>query len=78
MPILNHETSATIKFYISNRKIAQNHLTVWFLEIIHMWYNIMSCRSAKLGLSKNNMVEYEEALKLPKDMLHITSNIKIG
>ena len=79
MAILNHDTSAAIKFYISKGKISQNHLTTaWFLELIYKWYSILSSRSAKLGLSKNNMVEYEETLKFLKDMIHITSNIKIG
>ena len=78
MPPKNIRLALTdaIQFYISKGKISQNHLTAWFLEIIHKWYNIMSSRSGKLDLSKNNMVE--ETLKFLKDMLHVTLNIKIG
>jgi hypothetical protein len=79
MAILNHDVSAAIKFYISKGKIPEKHLTTaWFLEYTHKWYNIMSARTVKLGLSKNNMDEYNATVNFLEEILHITTNIHIG
>jgi hypothetical protein len=79
MAILNHDVSAAIKFYIAKGKIPEKHLTTaWFLEYIHKWYNIMSARTVKLGLSKNNMDENNAKVNFLEEILHITTNIHNG
>lgn len=79
MALLNHDVAAAIKYYIARGKIAEKHLTTaWFLEIVHKWYNIMTSRIIKHGLSKRNMDEYNATIDFLKEFVEITRNIYIG
>nr|XP_015833635.1 PREDICTED: uncharacterized protein LOC107397558 [Tribolium castaneum] len=79
MAILNHDTSAAIKYYISRGKISQEHSTTsWFIEIIHKWFSIMSSRYIKDGLSKRNSDEYLQTLDFLNEVIHVTNHLYVG
>ncbi|KAJ3659603.1 hypothetical protein Zmor_011285 [Zophobas morio] len=78
MAILNHDTTAAIKYYITKEKIGLEHLTTaWFLELVYKWYIIMSSRVTKHGLSKNNVTEFTDTTTFLEDFMKIIVNIHI-
>jgi hypothetical protein len=80
LALINRDVAAGIKFYIDENKIyKKSYTTAWFFEMMmHKWFCIMNCRSAKLAISHNKEEEYSDTISFLKDIIFIIETLKVG
>jgi hypothetical protein len=70
LALINRDVATGIKFYIDENKIdKKSYTTAWFFEMMHKWFCIMNCRSAKLAISHNKEEEYSDTISFLKDII---------
>lgn len=71
-------TSSSLEFLTNENPDDERLTTVWFMQFIEKWFNIMSNRKICLALSLKNFDKYIETISFLIKAIDIFSKLKVG
>ncbi|KAJ4924014.1 hypothetical protein JOQ06_000256, partial [Pogonophryne albipinna] len=77
--VFSKATSAGLKYMVQQENRPLSYLTTaWFLEQVDRWFDLMSSRHPITALSRLKMEEYQKAIIVLQNIVHLFRGIKIG
>ncbi|KAJ4949703.1 hypothetical protein JOQ06_021212 [Pogonophryne albipinna] len=77
--VFSKATSAGLKYMVQQENRPLSYLTTaWFLEQVDRWFDLMSSRHPITALSRLKMEEYQKAITVLQNIVHLFRGIKIG
>ncbi|KAJ4946273.1 hypothetical protein JOQ06_023941, partial [Pogonophryne albipinna] len=76
--VFSKAPSAGLKYMVQQENRPLSYLTTaWFLEQVDHWFDLMSSRHPITALSRLKMEEYQKAITVLQNIVHLFRGIKI-
>lgn len=75
--VLSHDVSCALTYLVKKEGRDEAYLTtVWFIQSLDPWFNLMSSRSPVMGLSQHHPGKYEEATPFLQNVIEVFEGVK--
>lgn len=79
MNVFSKATSAGLRYMVEQEQQPTSYrTTVWFLEQVDHWFDIMSSLHPVMALSRHKIEEYQKAIKFLQQIIQLFRGLKIG
>ena len=78
MRVISRATSAGLRYLVNNHQFSRDLLTTaWFVELVRVWFDLVSSRHPIDALSMNNMPRYVESINSLKETDQVFQSLTV-
>ena len=78
MRVISRPTSAGLRYLINNHQFSRDLLTTaWFVELVRVWFDLVSSRHPIDALIMNNMPRYVESINSLKETYQVFQSLTV-